>query len=448
MNRWNIRPAPVPRYLKASCMAIVLLCLLLQLASSAAPVGADITEPGVWGIVTVSTVSPAGDPVVADIRLVSVINGVEQPYADNAQGLLEAQVPVGSYMAYADKNGGFLTKSDVFDVAWHDHQHVVLEVSTVDIQYFAIFPEQGASGELSRVKIGYRIVNLETEMPNGEVRLAVTRSGGLFETVTIANTAPLRLGTVHGPFYYAPARSWARGQYGFSLELYVDGQLYAETDELTFSKIGGGIMSWLWIVLVIVGVLAVAAVGIVAFLLFKKRQKGEKPASAEKERYEENPARRAEEAAPKPEPAPPLEPARHLEEPVQEDEPIVQPDASLSSVSTLKARMAALGRDQGIGKADEEEPALAKTEPERPGSKKVNRPPKPLAGGKPADHKPGIVSNVTAKKEPPAEDTGEQSDQFDGGSPKSSFAEAARLRLEGHRRSGGTDKTGGEPDES
>jgi hypothetical protein len=349
MNWCNIRPALAPRYLRPLCAVLVLLCLSLQLAASATPVSADITEPGNWGVVTVSTVSPAGDPVVAHIRLLTVVNGAEELYTYSVEGSLETQVPSGSYVAYAYKNGGFLAKSDVFTVAWHEHRHVVLEVSTVGIRDFAISPERKASGELSRVRIDYSVINLETEMPNGEVRLTVTRNGGAFETVTIANPAPLAVGTVSGPFYYTPTRVWAEGEYGFSLQLYVGGELYAQTDELTFSRVGGGgVMSWLWIVLVVVGVLAAAAIGVVAFFLLKKRKKGEKPARAEKKRHEEKPVRRAEEPAPKqPEPAPPVEPARHLEEPVQGEEPAVPP-ASLSSVSTLKARMAALGRDQSI----------------------------------------------------------------------------------------------------
>ncbi|MBN2098515.1 MAG: hypothetical protein JW753_02850 [Dehalococcoidia bacterium] len=337
-------------------MVLILLCSLLQLVSSAAPVGADITEPGNWGVVTVNTVNPAGDPVVAHIRLLTVINGAEELLTYNVEGVLETQVTSGNYVAYAYKNGGFLAKSDVFDVAWHEHKYVVLAVSTVDIQDFAVSPEQRASGELSRVRIDYSVVNLEAEMPNGEVRLTVTRNGEPFETVTIANPAPLPQ-TLDGPFYYTPARSWAQGEYGFSLQLYADSQLYAETDELTFSKIGsGGLATWLLIVIVIAGVLAAAAVCASAFFLLKRRRKGEKPARAERKRHEEKPVLKAEEPAPKPEAAPPVEPARHLEEPVQGEEPVGQPASSLSSVSTLKARMAALGRDQGIAQETDQEP--------------------------------------------------------------------------------------------
>jgi hypothetical protein len=350
MKKRNVRTAPAHRHPRALLLVLALLCLSLQLAISPAPVGADITEPGDWGIVTVSTVSPAGDPVVADIRLLKVVNGAEELHAYSVEGFLEAQVSTGTYVAYADKNGGFLAKSAVFNVAWHEHKHVVLEVRTVDIRDFAVSPEQQDSGALSRVRVDYSVVNLESEMPNSEIRLTVTRNSEPFETVTIVTVSALTLGTVSGPFYFTPAEGWAEGEYAFSLELYVDGELYAKTDERAFSQTGGGgTESWLWIVLVILGVLAAAAISVVAFLLLKKRQRREKTVRRAQELV---PERRAT--------APPVEPAQPLEEPIQVDEPVGTSPSSLSSVSTLKTRIAALGGDQRIAQEGDEGPDTEK----------------------------------------------------------------------------------------
>jgi hypothetical protein len=357
MNKRNMRPALAPRYIRPLCVLFVLLCSLLQLVISAAPVGADISEPGEWGVVTVKTVSPAGDPVVTDIGLMRIIDGAEQLYAYNVEPFtIEAQVLSGSYVAYAYKNGALLAKTDVFEVARHDHKQLALEVSTVEIRSFGVQPEARGSGELSQVQITYSLVNLEKVMANAEVRLTVTLNGALLETVPIVSVSSFPLGTSGEPFYYTPATSWREGEYGFSLQFHADGQLQAETSEQTL-KVGGGggLMSWLWIVIVILGVLAALTLGFLAFFLLKKRKTGQKPARADKKRHEQKPVSKAEEPASKPEPAPPAEPVRHLEEPVQGEEPIVQPKP-LSSVSTLKARMTALGRDQGIVEDADEEP--------------------------------------------------------------------------------------------
>ena len=92
----------------------------------------------------------------------------------------------------------------------------------------------------------------------------------------------------------------------------------------------------------------------------KKRGKGKTTAVPDGERHEEQLAPVAEETTPSLETAPPAEPSRSLEEPTQTEEPIAQP-ATLSSVFTLKARIAALGHDQGsVEDADDGPDADAK----------------------------------------------------------------------------------------
>jgi hypothetical protein len=209
------------------------------------------------------------------------------------------------------------------------------------------------------------------------------------------------------------------------LELYIGGQLYARTTEapLDVGLPGGRSMLWLWILL---GILGGAGLGFLIFFLWRRRKKGEeKPRKAEKKRKEEKPARKAEEPVRRPEPYRPPEPVRPAP-PLPEEEPVVEP-APLSSVSTLKARMASLGRDQGTGQPAEEVPDAVKTEapaemgsedsvavvvppppkaePTRPAGKTaIDRGQKPPVSDKPSTgQKPGIFSKVTAtgKKEPP-----------------------------------------------
>jgi Tfp pilus assembly protein PilE len=382
MNSWDTRLSPIIKCIIRSCLLLAILCSVLQMASSPAPANADsgsaisgtlpdrivhvpyvakgfdVAEIGLsaadaaasdnCGVVTVNAVGPTGGPAAVAIRLFRIIEEMNYEYAYSDNGSVEAKVPPGSYVAYAYDDGAVLVKTDVFEVARYDHKYVVLEVSTAGIQGFAIHPEYRSSGKLSRVLITHSVVNIEGELANAEVRLSVTFNGAPLESTAIVSFHPLMPGTEEWPFYYTPAEAWEEGQYGFSLQLYSDGVLYAETAEQTLRVAdGGGLMSWLWIVLVIAGVLAVAAVGFLAFFLLKKRRKIEKPAMAETKQHEEKSALRAAEPAPKPEAAPPAEPARHLVEPVQGEETVGQPASSLSSVSSLKARMAAMGREQG-----------------------------------------------------------------------------------------------------
>jgi hypothetical protein len=393
-----------------------------------ARLNADITVVGDSGTVSAKTVSPTGDPVIAQIRLFKVIGGANYEYAYSDDGIMEVLVSPGSFVAYAYKSGTSLAKTDVFEVAKDDYRDVVLEVRTIYFQGFGLQPEYLESGELSQARITYTVVNLEREMANAEVRLSVNLGGTLLDTVPILNVDPLTLGRVGAPYLYAPAAGWEKGTYGFSLQLYADGELQTETIEQTL-KVGGGggVASSLWIIFVILGILGTAGLGFLVFFLLKRRKKGEKPEKAEKKerkKKEEKPARKAEEPLPKPAPYRPPEPVRPVQ-PVRYQEPTVEP-ATLSTVSSLKARMASMGRDQGTGKPAEEEPDAEKKdepietgpvasqpapvppppkiEPERPAVKKVEeKGHKPPANEKPAGHKPGIFSKVTAtgKKEPP-----------------------------------------------
>jgi hypothetical protein len=393
---------------------------------------ASIAVVGDSGTVSAKTVSPTGDPVIAQIRLFKVIGGTNYEYAYSDDGIMEVLVSPGSFVAYAYKSGTSLAKTDVFEVAKDDHEDVVIEVRTLYFQGFGLQPEYLESGELSQARVVYTVVNLEREMANAEVRLSVNLGGTLLDTVPILNVDPLTLGRVGAPYLYAPAAGWEKGTYGFSLQLYADGELQTETIEQTL-KVGGGggVASSLWIIFVILGILGAAGLGFLVFFLLKRRQKGEKPEKAEKKerkKKEEKPAPKAAEPVRKPEPYRPPEPVRPVQ-PVRYEEPTVEPTAepaTLSTVSTLKARMASMGRDQGTGKPAEEEPDTEKKdepvetgplasqpapvppppkiEPERPAVKKVEeKAHKPPASEKPAGHKPGIFSKVTAtgKKEPP-----------------------------------------------
>jgi hypothetical protein len=427
-----------------------------------ARLNADVTVVGDSGTVTARTVSPGGDPVLAEIRLFRVIDGTRYEIGYSDVGTIEALVSPGNYVAYAYKNGQFLANSDVIAVAKDDRKDITLEVRTLYISGFGVEPQYLESGELSQARITYTVVNLEREMSSAEVRLSVTLGGVLLETVSVLTVDPLTMGRVGAPYLYAPTTGWAEGTYGFSLQLYAEGELKAETLEQPL-KVGGGagVASWLWIIFVILGILGAAGLGFLIFFLLKRRREEEKPRKAEKKRKEEKPARKAEEPVRKPEPYRPPEPVRPP--PLPEEEPIVEP-SPLASVSSLKARMASMGRDQGTGKPAEEEPDAGtqdepvetgpqagafdvvppppRAEPEQPVVKKVEpKAQKPSASEKPAGQKPGIFSSVkaTPKQEPPKP----PGDVQINWPPKSvepptpveppkptSFAEAARQRAE------------------
>jgi hypothetical protein len=357
MDSWDKRLLSIIKHTIVCCLALAVLCPLFRVAESGRSV-ADAADPDDFGVVTATMAGPAGDSATVQMKLFRVIDGLDYEYAYSDNGTIEAKIPPGSYVICAYDDGSLLARTEMFEVARYDHKYVVVELDTIHIQGFVVRPEYRDSGALSQVRIDHSIVNLGSGTGDVEVRLLVTKDGALLEAIPIMSYHPLLTGIQEWQFYYKPANGWARGEYGFSLELYVHGELYDETDELAMTSHGGsGLAAWLWILFVILGVLVAAGLGFLTFFLWKrKRRKGEKPVRAEKERREEKAAPALEEATPSPEPAPSAEPVHPMEEPTRKvGESIAQP-APLSSVSTLKTRMATLGRDQGIVQETDKEP--------------------------------------------------------------------------------------------
>jgi hypothetical protein len=397
---------------------------------------AALTVTGESASVTVNAVGPSGQPVVAQVRLFRIVAGEGYEVAYSNTGSLQAIVAPGTFRAEAYSLTTFdpLCDPSTFDVAANEVKTVTLTVRMVYFEndFVVIANYDSETKELLNARTLATLTNVFDTLANTEVRLAVTFNGDPLEVLTALGPLSLPVGQTGVPWNYIPAEGWKNGLYGFKYQLYVDGALVAETMEQTL-KVGGGggVASWLWIIFVILGVLGTAGMGFLIFFLLKRRQKGEKPEKAEKKerkKKEEKPAPKAAEPVGKPEP---YRPAEHVlpVEPVRYEESTVEPTvepATLSSVSSLKARMASMGRDRGTGKPAEEEPdgekkdepvetgPLAsqpvpvppppKIEPERPAIKKVEeKGHKPPASEKPAGHKPGIFSKVTAtgKKEPP-----------------------------------------------
>jgi len=408
-------------------------------------VGEDtwLTVSGYSASVSVNTVGTSGQPVVSIVRLWRLtdagIRNNEVAYSNT--GSLQALVAPGRYVAsaYSISTSDLLTEQES-EVVAGDEKTITLMVETVSFESFAVNEFRNSqTGELGWAQMVYTVLNNYQSLDNASIRLVVYRNAALLEEVVIWGPLTLPTGRTGAPYNYIPSNGrWRGGLYTFKLQLYVNDQLWAGTNEVTLDVAGGGAKSWLWIVFVILGILGTGGLGFLIFFLWKRRKKEEeKPTKAEKKkerRKEEKPVPKAPEPVRKPEP---FRPAEHLRppepaqpvEPVRYEEPTVEPTVEpvpLASVSTLKARMASLGRDQGTGEVAEEEPSAekkdkpvetgpqasavgpvpppAKIEPERPAGKKVEKKvQKPPASEKPAGHKPGIFSKVTAtgKKEPP-----------------------------------------------
>lgn len=245
---------------------------------------ASLTISGDAASVSVDTVSPSGDRVYTDISLFKIIGGEKYEFADSHTGNLQTKVSPGTFVVYAYSRGVELASQD-FGVAAGDDKSLTLTVKTIYFKSFGVVPATNTeTGEMGYVQVSYTIANVYEPVSNAEVRLIVTRDGVPLDETTMLTMGVLDVGDMGVPYRYTtPPDSWERGTYGFSLQLYVDEQLYASTTEQTLAvDVGGASRSWMWILLgVLGGGLGLLILGV---LVWRRRKRGDRPVKFEKRR--------------------------------------------------------------------------------------------------------------------------------------------------------------------
>jgi hypothetical protein len=397
--------------------------------------------------VVVDTVSPGGQPVTTEISLFKVVDRDEYEYAYSNDGHLEAKVSPGNFLIKAYVYEGETPTEQRFNVGVGEEKRVTLAVNSIFFREFKPFRAATMqTGEFNRVEIAYTIANVYQTVASAEVRMVVTFNGTQLEGVRLLRLGVLEKGDLSAQSPYWAGGRWHNGTYGFRLYLYVEGHPYTWTEEETLD-VGGVAKSWLWIVWVILGVLGAGGLlGVLGFFLWKR---GDGLTKAEKNGSKE-------------------------ERPVRKEGAIEEP-AHLGAVSSMRARMAGLVRDQDEGaETDKESDVDTKDKPSEkgPGFDKKGHSDQLGKAGKdqstaarvqkpPASEKPGIVSKVGAThgQQPLKPDgtakapggqapvpTGADSEvKAESSQEASSLAESARLRLEARQRAGEAEDTGAVP---
>jgi hypothetical protein len=309
---------------------------------------ASLSIVGEAGSVHAVSMSPRGDPVLAHIRLWKIIDGELYEIAESHTGVIDTIVSPGTYLVKAFSMGVELA-SQQFDVAHLEQKSISLSVETIYFKYFAATLARNVNtGAPGYAQVVYTITNVYEPVANAAVNLVVTFEGADLEMIPgILTLSALNTGDTGVPYQYFPGAGWEEGTYSFQLELYLGGQFYAGTEpaSLDVSVPGGQSRSWLWWILP--GVVGGGGLGILIFFLWKRRKKKKEE---EKPRKVKQPAVKPEALRP-PEPVRPVPPSRPVRPPPA-DEP-----APLAAISSMRARMAAIERDQAIMEEEEESTA-------------------------------------------------------------------------------------------
>jgi PKD repeat protein len=198
---------------------------------------ASLTVTGESASVVVNAVGPSGQPVAAQVRLFRMVGGSGYEVANSNAGTLQAKVAPGTFSAeaYSLSTGDQLCDAGTFDVAAGQDKTITLTVQTVYLEddFMVSAISDSETKKLLSARTMATLTNVYQAMANAEVRLAVTFNGDPLEELTVLGPLSLPLGRTGVPWNFIPADGWKSGLYGFKYQVYVGGQLMAESVKQT-----------------------------------------------------------------------------------------------------------------------------------------------------------------------------------------------------------------------
>jgi len=241
--------------------------------TGAAQQQAKLTVSAEAGEVDISTVSPQGEPFLTTIRLYKQIEGQNLPCGYSETGNLKTRLTPGDYLVEAYYQGAKVAE-ETFSLAADEHKTITLVPKTVYIEGFAVVRNwYSETGEFAFAKIVYNINNTYQPLKDVTAVLKVSFEDKLVEETELISLPTLDVGTTTGSQTYIPSEGWQQhGTYNFKIELYSQGNIYAQSQEvqmLAEPAKESAPVNWLLIGGIVAGV---AIIGVVAYLMVRRRR--------------------------------------------------------------------------------------------------------------------------------------------------------------------------------
>jgi hypothetical protein len=203
---------------------------------------AHLTVTGESALVTIQATSPDGTLIIASINLLKIVNGQKYKVASSDTGALKAKVAPGDFVATVSMGNEKLNET-TFSVIPGETKNINLSAATVFFEGFGVVPAYSKdTKELAFLKMVYTVQNLYRTIDKAEIFLNVTHNGQSVEEVLLATLGPLEKGQVGLNYNYIPTNGWMNGQYGFTLQLDIDGKPYTNSATETFDAAAGAII--------------------------------------------------------------------------------------------------------------------------------------------------------------------------------------------------------------
>jgi hypothetical protein len=241
--------------------------------TGAAQQQAKLTVSAKSGEVDISTVSPQGEPFLTTIRLYKQIEDQNLPCGYSETGSLKTKLTPGDYLVEAYYQGTKVAQ-ETFSLAADERKAITLVPQTIYIEGFSVVRNwYSETGEFAFAKIDYAINNMYQPLKDVTAVLKVSLEDKLVDETELISLPTLDVGKTGGAGYnYIPSQGWQHGTYIFKIELYSQGNIYAQSQEvqmLAEPAKESAPVNWLLIGGIIAGV---AIIGVVAYLMVRRRR--------------------------------------------------------------------------------------------------------------------------------------------------------------------------------
>ena len=225
------------------------------------------------GEVDISTMSPQGEPFPATIRLYKQIEEQTLPCGYSETGNLKTKLTPGDYLVEAFYQGNKVAQQ-TFSLAADERKAITLVPQTIYIEGFSVVRNwYSETGEFAFAKIGYAINNMYQPLKDVTAVLKVSLEDKLVDETELISLPTLDVGKTGGAGYnYIPSQGWQHGTYIFKIELYSQGNIYAQSQEV--QMVAGAVEVGTPVNRLLIGgiIAGVVIIGVVAYLMVRRRR--------------------------------------------------------------------------------------------------------------------------------------------------------------------------------
>ena len=247
--------------------------------AGAAQQEANLTILGEAGSVSIVTLTHEGEPFTGIIRIFEQTESDSNLCGYSNTGISDMRLAPGDYKVecYLENT---LVAEDSFTLAADEEKSLTLTSRTAFIVGFSTVPNYYTeSKELAFANMEYTIKNIYQHLEDIEVILKANLDGTVIDELSIFSLSTLNTGNTAASYNnYVPPEGWESGNYGFTIELHVQGELYNQSREVLLStdivlpNQEPGSLNWYAIIVILMGTIMVAAAVFPAIVVHRRRR--------------------------------------------------------------------------------------------------------------------------------------------------------------------------------